>query len=76
MRPPPSAHAGADVDGPRRAQALVTLAALTVDEREKGSLFERASAEGVNVNDSENDENHDTDMHDIHDMHDMHDMHD
>jgi hypothetical protein len=44
---------------------LVTLAALTLDETEKSRLFERASIEGVNVDDSEIDENHhDTDMHD------------
>ena len=44
---------------------LVTLAALTLDETEKSRLFERASVEGVNVNDSEIDETqHDTEMHD------------
>lgn len=43
----------------------MTLAALTLDETEKSRLFERASVEGVNVNDSEIDENNcDTDMHD------------
>jgi len=36
-----------------------------LDEKEKNRLFERASAEGVNVNDSEVDEiHHDVDMHD------------
>ena len=46
-------------------QALVTLAALTLDEKEKNGLFNRASAEGVNVNDLDTDENlYDTVMHD------------